>query len=168
VKAPGPFGGAVGKTLRCGQRRTLHARAAERRDPYAILERHCPTRLDLKAFNRLLGQRSNDLVNIAAISAGRFLTLALLVLDDFKQPCCGPAELAELRCEHEVVDAVSVEILVDEVLDLVVPGHPDNFKLERFLHELSDLCKLESNSLDCCAQIIDSGTVPPSRQDTGS
>jgi hypothetical protein len=71
----------------------------------------------------VLGQRSDDLVNIAAISAGRFLTLALLVLDDFEQPCCGPAELAELRCEHEVVD-VSVEISVDEVLDLVVPRRP--------------------------------------------
>jgi hypothetical protein len=46
---------------------------------------------------------------------------------------------------------LSVEILVDEVLDLVVPRHPDNFKLERFLHELSDLCRLENNSLDCYA-----------------
>jgi hypothetical protein len=55
-----------------GGKHTLHARAAERRDPAAILERHCPTRLDLKAFNRRLGQRSDDLVNIAAISAGRF------------------------------------------------------------------------------------------------
>jgi hypothetical protein len=72
VKAPGPFGGAVGKTLRCGQRHTLHARAAERRDPSAILERHCLTRLDPEALNRLFGQRSDDLVNIAAISAGRF------------------------------------------------------------------------------------------------
>jgi hypothetical protein len=35
-------------------------------------EKHCLTRLDLKAFNRLLGQRSDDSVNIAAISAGRF------------------------------------------------------------------------------------------------
>jgi hypothetical protein len=29
MKAPGPFGGAVGKTLRCGQRHTLHAEAIE-------------------------------------------------------------------------------------------------------------------------------------------
>jgi hypothetical protein len=37
-----------------------------------LLERHCLTRLDPEALNRLLGQRSDDLVNIAAISAGRF------------------------------------------------------------------------------------------------
>jgi hypothetical protein len=33
---------------------------------------HCSARLNAKAFNRLLGQRSDNLVNIAAISAGGF------------------------------------------------------------------------------------------------
>jgi hypothetical protein len=100
VKATGPFGGAVGKTLRCGQRHTLHARAAERRDPSAILERHCPTRLDLKAFNRLLGQRSDDLVNIAAISAGRFQSqIGRVRQDNPKGPPVSNPWLE--RCHHE-------------------------------------------------------------------
>jgi len=33
---------------------------------------HCSARLNAKALDRLLGQRSDDLVNIAAISAGGF------------------------------------------------------------------------------------------------
>jgi hypothetical protein len=68
----GRFGESAGtirrrgrKDLRCGQRHTLHARAAERRDPSAILERHSLTRLEPEALNRLFGQRSDDLVNIA-------------------------------------------------------------------------------------------------------
>ena len=36
------------------------------------LEKLCLPGLDFKSFNRLLGQRSHDLVNLAAVRAGRF------------------------------------------------------------------------------------------------
>jgi hypothetical protein len=61
----------VDQSRDCPERR-LAPGAGKRRDPSAILEKCCLTRLDPKAFNRLLGQRSDDPVNIAAISAGRF------------------------------------------------------------------------------------------------
>jgi hypothetical protein len=35
-------------------------------------EKHCSVRLDPKAFNRLLGQRTGDAINMVATSAGRF------------------------------------------------------------------------------------------------
>ena len=48
-------------------------------------EKHCLTRLYPKAFNCLLGQRSDDPVNMAAISAGRFQSQARCVRQDNPQ-----------------------------------------------------------------------------------
>jgi hypothetical protein len=70
----------------------------KRRDPSAILERHCLTRLDIKAFNRLLGQRSDDIVNMAAISAGRFQSQIGRVRQD--NPKGPPVSNPWLRCCH--------------------------------------------------------------------
>jgi len=59
VKAPGPFGGAVGKTLRCGQWHTLRAGEAESGVIRLPSEKHCSARLDPEEVDRLLGQRSD-------------------------------------------------------------------------------------------------------------
>jgi hypothetical protein len=60
--------------------------------------KHCLTRPDLKAFNRLLGQRSDDPINMAAISAGHFQSQIGRVRKD--RPKGAPVTNPGLRCCH--------------------------------------------------------------------
>jgi hypothetical protein len=64
-------------------------------------EKHCSAGLDLKAFNRLLGQRSDDLVNMVAISAGRFQSqIGRVRQDNPKGGHCTKVLLTVRHLEH--------------------------------------------------------------------
>jgi hypothetical protein len=58
----------------------------------------CLTRLDPKAFNGLLGQRSDDPVNIAATRSGHFNSQIGGVRQD--NPKCPAVSDPEFRCCH--------------------------------------------------------------------
>jgi hypothetical protein len=61
-------------------------------------EKHCLTRLYPKAFNCLLGQRSDDPVNMAAIGAGRFQSQIGRVRQD--NPEGPPVSSPQFGCCH--------------------------------------------------------------------